>query len=216
MHSATPPHRLKTRQVNDQLRLEGHGIIAQHAPIKPSSEDHDELWLPAAPTAKPVVTRPTGYGHIAAAGATSHSIQDDDAAARLIAQQALDEARLGLTGQRGDGNDGDPARKESERIGEAGGTKRNSGLDDGNGNGEEADLWCSLCSEDAVVRCRQCEEDNDADEAELYCAGCYKEVHRSDAEMKSHRPQAISRKGGGRRGGGALEGFKQGLRNWRR
>lgn len=201
--------------MTDQVRLEGHGIIAQQPPTKPSDEDHDGLWLPAAPTAKPVLNRPTGYGH-GAAGATSHPIQDDDAAARLIAQQALDEARLGLTGQRRDGDGAATGGEKTEQVEETIGTREKRGFDDGKGGGDETDLWCCLCSEDAVVRCRQCEEDNDGDEAELFCAGCWKEVHRSDVGMKSHRPQAISRKGGGRRGGGALEGFKQGLRNWKR
>lgn len=179
--------------MTDQVRLEGHGIVARHSPTKP--ENGDGLWLPVAPTTKPVVARAAGFGH-GAAGATSNPFQDSNTAARLFAQHAMDEARLGLTGQAGG----------VEKTLPLGKTGRKSGSEcEGS---EEEELWCCFCSEDAVLRCRQCEEDNEADQPELFCARCSREIHRSDPEMRSHRPQTVSKGGGG-----TSKGDKGGLRS---
>lgn len=192
--------------MTDQVRLEGHGIITSHE-TKPSKEKGDELWLPLAPTTKPVMS-PSAGGIV-----TSGPGQNNDAAARLIAQQAMDEARLGLSttgesGSRGSG-EGEDARRNHEA-----GKVANSGSD---GDSEESELWCCLCSGDAVLRCRQCEEENGGDGLELFCSKCSKEIHRGDPAMRSHRPHAVSRRGGtGRIRGSTMEAFKQGLKDWKR
>uniref|UniRef100_A0A182STN6 Uncharacterized protein n=1 Tax=Anopheles maculatus TaxID=74869 RepID=A0A182STN6_9DIPT len=46
--------------------------------------------------------------------------------------------------------------------------------------------WCTICNEDAVLRCRGCDND-------LYCRGCYKEFHY-DEDPKEH--QTVPFKGG--------------------
>lgn len=39
--------------------------------------------------------------------------------------------------------------------------------------------WCTICNEDADVRCVGCDGD-------LFCHGCYKECHEDDEEYRSH------------------------------
>lgn len=136
---------------------------------------------------------------------------DRAGAARLVAQQAMDEARLGVGGCKG----GDPGKapfpETSDRVRDRRGRQPP--------DEEESSSWCGICSEDAAVRCRHCEADNgcgDADdEPELFCARCFKEVHRGDPEMKAHRPQALPGEGrkGQRKGEG---GERKGWRNWRK
>ncbi|XP_050070526.1 abscission/NoCut checkpoint regulator [Anopheles maculipalpis] len=46
--------------------------------------------------------------------------------------------------------------------------------------------WCTICNEDAVLRCRGCDND-------LYCRGCYKEFHY-DEDPNEH--QTVPFKGG--------------------
>lgn len=40
--------------------------------------------------------------------------------------------------------------------------------------------WCSICNEDATIRCFGCDMD-------LYCGRCFKEFHRVDEEYNRHR-----------------------------
>lgn len=158
------------------------------------------MWLPIAPTAPPVaVAYPTAR----------HPTNDDVAAsqagaARLIAQQAMDEARLlGLS---------DDATEEEKQAppsapGKGQGAKKTP---QNGGESESCSSWCCICAEDAAYRCGPCEDENGADdEPELFCARCFKEVHRDDPEMKAHQPQALLKRGG--------QGTKKkGLRNWKK
>lgn len=48
--------------------------------------------------------------------------------------------------------------------------------------------WCTICNEDAVLRCRGCDND-------LYCRACYKEFHY-DEDPKEHPTVAYHAKGG--------------------
>uniref|UniRef100_A0A182YAQ1 Uncharacterized protein n=1 Tax=Anopheles stephensi TaxID=30069 RepID=A0A182YAQ1_ANOST len=48
--------------------------------------------------------------------------------------------------------------------------------------------WCTICNEDAVLRCRGCDND-------LYCRGCYKEFHY-DEDPNEH--PTVPFKGGGK------------------
>lgn len=45
--------------------------------------------------------------------------------------------------------------------------------------------WCTICNEDAVVRCKGCD-------GELFCRGCFKEVHHDDEEYRSHSTENYS------------------------
>uniref|UniRef100_A0A182K2N2 FYVE-type domain-containing protein n=1 Tax=Anopheles christyi TaxID=43041 RepID=A0A182K2N2_9DIPT len=53
-------------------------------------------------------------------------------------------------------------------------------------NGAEELPWCTICNEDAVLRCRGCDND-------LYCSACYKEFHY-DEDPQEH--QTVPFKGG--------------------
>lgn len=44
--------------------------------------------------------------------------------------------------------------------------------------------WCTICNEDAVVRCKGCD-------GELFCRTCFKEVH-DDEEYRSHSTEPYS------------------------
>lgn len=39
--------------------------------------------------------------------------------------------------------------------------------------------WCTICNEDAIVRCIGCDGD-------LFCRSCFKEIH-DDEEYREHR-----------------------------
>lgn len=167
-------------QVTDEVRLEGHGLIAHTT--APASEKVGDLWLPIAPTAPPVI-RPVGGGRRLTDSTSADPGGGSAAQARLLAQQAMDEARLGL------GNDEKPATSGNEKAGH--GSKQKPG------NGDDLESsWCCVCSEDAAVRCRDCEKENEGNVPELFCARCFNDVHRGDPEMESHRPQAFSSQDG--------------------
>lgn len=186
--------RIGSPQMTDQVRLEGHGIIT---PSLTSMEGKmDEMILPIAPTAPPI-PRPYRQGGkgVFNQGHTLGEMRNSSVAAGMIAQQAMDEARLGI----GDGNESQIWRtsgtsKGDERVG---GVPRGKPEDDGITRGLE-DMWCSICSDDAILRCRQCEAESGGsdDGAELFCARCFKEVHGGDLEMEIHRPENVSRLGG--------------------
>lgn len=169
------------QMVSDQVRLEGHGITDRAS--LPLHEPQGDMWLPLVPTGRPEVF-PTG-------GSKSIAL-DAGATAGLIAQQAMDEARL-------DGED----------------SSRKTGVEKQQQHQlrQSSSSWCCVCSEDATLRCKRCEAESGQDEPELFCARCFKEGHRDDPDMQAHRPQALSR---------GLEAVKEedvgrkGFRGWRR
>ncbi|CAM9169887.1 unnamed protein product [Ectocarpus sp. 12 AP-2014] len=179
------------QMVSDQVRLEGGGLINEAS--APVQEKPGEMWLPVAPTGRPEISSP-------AAGA---NVGTGAADARLIAQQAMDEARLGLTST----SDGykpasDNGKSASHRDGrQAAACPKDEAL---------SSSWCCICTEDASLRCRPCERENGQDEPELFCARCFKETHRGDSEMEVHQPQALSR------ARQQEEDGRKGRRTWRR
>ncbi|XP_052562064.1 abscission/NoCut checkpoint regulator [Culex pipiens pallens] len=45
---------------------------------------------------------------------------------------------------------------------------------------EEELPWCTICNEDAVVRCLSCDGD-------LFCRGCFRECHEDDEDYRAHK-----------------------------
>lgn len=199
-------------QMTEQVRLEGHGLIARAS--TPDQEKSGELWLPLAPTAPPVARFGTSNPRNIAASSDSNKSPSRGEAARLLAQQAMDEARLGL----GDGG-GAKVHGRGGGGGVAAAAGQGARFGGGGPSGPREESWCCICSEDATLRCRECEADNGGDSGEgehaepeeLFCARCFKEVHREDPDMKAHRSQALS--GAGTRGAGRSENGG-GRRGW--
>ncbi|CAM9134359.1 unnamed protein product [Ectocarpus sp. 4 AP-2014] len=179
------------QMVSDQVRLEGGGLINEAS--APVQEKPGEMWLPVAPTGRPEKNSP-------AAGA---NLGTGAADARLIAQQAMDEAPLGLTstsdGYKPASENGKNASHQDGR--QAGACPKDEAL---------SSSWCCICSEDASLRCMPCERENGQDEPELFCARCFEETHRGDSEMEVHQPQALSR------ATQQEEDGRKGRRTWRR
>lgn len=171
------------------MRLEGHGLTDRAA--NPLQEPQGDMWLPLAPTGRPK-TSP--------AGGRSNTGLGAGASAGLIAEQAMDEARLGLSSS----SNNDSSRKEGAEKQQHGPLKQGSSS------------WCCVCSEDATLRCKQCEAESGQDDPELFCARCFKEGHRDDPEMKGHRPQALSRGAESGEEGGDDRRQALGFRGWRR
>lgn len=204
--------------MTEQVRLEGHGLIAPAS--TPAQGESGELWLPLAPTAPPVARPGHSNAQNVAASSDSNNSASRGEAARLLAQQAMDEARLGL------GGEGDAQNRGRGRAGGVAGAAGPGAKFGGGGKGggegeprEEAVSWCCVCSEDATLRCRECEQENGDGagavghaEPELFCARCFKEIHREDPDMKAHRPQGLKGAGGGRSENG---GARKGWRGWR-
>lgn len=186
-------------QVTDHVRLEGHGVTERIS--GPGQEPPGEMWLPLAPTSRPTVSGGSGGG-VARHHPMSNADLDPRAAAGLITQQAMDEARLGLgTTSEGEtppligkGGKGHPQQQRQQKK-------------------QDSSSWCCICSEDATLGCEQCEAENgQEDEPELFCVRCFKEVHRGDPEMEAHRPQALSRE---RAAGEKEHAERKGFRGWR-
>ncbi|CAM9282664.1 unnamed protein product [Scytosiphon promiscuus] len=203
------------QMVSDQVRLEGHGLIGRASP--PGPEQPGDMWLPLAPTGRPQASPAAAAARTMRHHQTGNTALDATAAARLVAQQAMDEARLAPGS-----DDFDPKPVRSEKGGNAQG-KRAAARGGGQASGppgsdqqqqrQISSSWCCICSEDATLRCRACEEESGQDEPELFCARCFAEVHRGDPEMKHHQAQALPRIAG--RGEEESGGTKD-SRAWRR
>lgn len=187
-------------QVTDHVRLEGHGVTERiSAPVQ---EPPGEMWLPLAPTGRPKVSS-GGGGDMARHHPMSNADLDPGAAAGLVAQQAMDEARLGLS----------CTTSEGEMPPFSGQGGKGHQRQQPQHKKQDSSSWCCICSEDATLGCEQCESENgQEDEPELFCVRCFKEVHRGDHEMEAHRPQALSR---GRAAGGEQHPGRKGFRGWR-
>lgn len=46
--------------------------------------------------------------------------------------------------------------------------------------------WCTICNEDAKIRCVDCDD-------ELYCKSCFREIHHDDEEYRSHRTKTYQK-----------------------
>ncbi|GAB0100489.1 abscission/NoCut checkpoint regulator [Sergentomyia squamirostris] len=94
--------------------------------------------------------------------------EDEETAARKIAQKYLEESAL-------EDNILDPDEKELI-----------SSLPPPSKDTEELP-WCTICNEDATIRCTDCD-------GELFCRECFKDIH-DDEEYKAHRTKAYKGKG---------------------
>lgn len=149
------------------------------------------------PTAPPVIAHRGATGGRGPRPGKSEPA-DDSAAARLIAQQAMDEARLGVADRMSRTKRPSRTKPWSFLLGRGGGSTGN----DGGGGGSDDDSsedegagWCGICSDDAVFRCPDCEAEfgEPGGGAELFCAPCFNKEHGSDPEIRGHRAQGLSR-----------------------
>lgn len=46
--------------------------------------------------------------------------------------------------------------------------------------------WCTICNEDARIRCMDCD-------GELYCNSCFREIHHDDEEYRRHTTKAYQK-----------------------
>lgn len=44
--------------------------------------------------------------------------------------------------------------------------------------------WCTICNEDATIRCLGCDGD-------LFCRPCFNEIHANDEEYMEHRTKSF-------------------------
>lgn len=104
-------------------------------------------------------TEKTG-GQPAVDGSPEHQHEDEETLAKKIVTKYLDEAAL---------PDSDLTAEEKEFV--------NSVKP---GENTEELPWCTICNEDATIRCIGCDGD-------LFCKGCFNEIHADDEEYREHR-----------------------------
>lgn len=46
--------------------------------------------------------------------------------------------------------------------------------------------WCTICNEDAKIRCVDCD-------GELYCKACFREIHHDDEDYRAHKTKAYQK-----------------------
>ncbi|CAM9220225.1 unnamed protein product [Hapterophycus canaliculatus] len=206
------------QMVSDQVRLEGHGLIDRASSL--GQKQPRDMWLPLAPTSRPEASSAAAAARKMKHFATGDGDLDATAAARLISQQAMDEARLqcgnnsfdGRTQLSGRGGNAEGKQAATAAHGE-GHISGQTGRQQQQPQPQHSSSWCCICSEDATLGCKLCEEESGQDEPEVFCARCFAEVHREDPEMKEHQPQELSRNVG--RGKEQADGRKY-SRGWRR
>lgn len=105
-----------------------------------------------------------------AAAADDETIdEDDETRVQKVVKRYLDEATLPEVDQL--------TEEEQEFV-------RNA---DGKGKEDLEELpWCTICNEDAVVRCLGCDGD-------LFCRGCFKECH-DDEDYRAHQTKPYENK----------------------
>lgn len=103
----------------------------------------------------------------------SDNEEDDETLLKNIIQRYVDEVRLPTTGP--NSNDALSNNESAPPTLQAPSAESTEELP-----------WCTICNEDAVLRCFSCDGD-------LFCRSCFKECHDDDEEWRGHKTEPFSR-----------------------
>uniref|UniRef100_A0A1B0CQ96 Uncharacterized protein n=1 Tax=Lutzomyia longipalpis TaxID=7200 RepID=A0A1B0CQ96_LUTLO len=162
-HVFAVDNRSDQEKMNDLLKqyAEESSIREAHDPAKDVERRLAALKEnPLAPAGKPVVPA-------AAGGSPADESEDEETAAKKITQRYLAEVAL-------EGEILEPEEKEFIKS-----------LPPPSKDTEELP-WCTICNEDATIRCLGCDGD-------LFCRECFKDIH-DDEEYRGHRTKPYARK----------------------
>ncbi|XP_055903291.1 abscission/NoCut checkpoint regulator [Eupeodes corollae] len=107
------------------------------------------------------------------ANTPSDNEEDDETMLKNIIQRYVDEVRLPTAS-------GSDALLTEEPLQPVATTHPNST------EATEELPWCTICNEDAVLRCQSCDGD-------LFCRNCFNECHQDDEEWRGHATQPYSK-----------------------
>lgn len=175
-----PDNRTEAEQVQDLI-----GRYADETKLDKELEtkrmEQDEEIMRRLNALREFRTGATAAGDTTSSGPSRLSLPDSDSdegltdeeLAKKLAQRYAEEGKLEAKLQ--------PADSDEEILNPTKTPARPGNKDD-----EEELPWCTICNEDAVLRCRGCDND-------LYCNSCFKEFHY-DEDPRDHKTLAFKPK----------------------